>query len=200
MAESGEQQRKNSEDKIPAIVDLRYAIIGGVIATAVSIIGSILVGRMSAYKALTLVESLSSAVRFLGSGIMTACATILALMLTMLSLSSNLNIEGEFRDSHYVRIRQIALMCIIALMFSIFLLMVLSIPIKEAEEISGTWYEVIYYSIVITSSLTSGLFVTIILTLFNAIRGIVGIIHPGAGSDLIRGRTKSKQVDRGEER
>lgn len=190
---ANQQHEKKGTSTTTAIIDLRYAIIGGVVTALLSIVSAILVGNLSPYKALSLVQSLSPSIRFLSSAIMTACATILALMLTMLSLSANLDIDGEFRKGHYTRIRQIAAMCIIDLIVSVLLLLIVSIPLKEVEEISGSLYEVVYYINVVFSSLVGGLFITIILSLFSAIRGIVGVMHPGQNSLLVDDKEKEKE-------
>ncbi len=64
------------------IVDTRQAIIGGVLAALISMVGVILPGRITNFEARGLLEAMMPSVHFLSSSVMTASATIMALMLT----------------------------------------------------------------------------------------------------------------------
>jgi|GEM_PF-2222635 hypothetical protein len=74
-------------------------------ATALTIIaGSTLVSVASGSKALSLLESIFPTTRFLASSVMTASATILALMVTLLSFAGQG--EKELNDVTLQRVRQ----------------------------------------------------------------------------------------------
>jgi hypothetical protein len=62
-------------------------LIGGAITATVSLGVTLALGARGDAEALRLVESMVPTLRFLASSLITACATILALMLTVLGLS-----------------------------------------------------------------------------------------------------------------
>lgn len=163
-------------------VDATYTIVGGAIAALITIGGAFFVGTVTTFEALELTESIAPSIRFLGSSVMTACATILALMLTLLSISSDSLDDVDLRDTHYKRLKQISLMCIIALVFSLLILMLVSVPLKEADDLPANLYTWVYYVLVGLTALLAGLFVTMILSLYDAIRDVITIFHSGLTS------------------
>lgn len=92
--------------------------------------------------------------QFLASSALGAAATILALMVTVLSLSQSL--EKGFEKSQFQRISQIALLCAILLVSATILLLILNVPLKESDQLE-TWYSFVYYFVVTYSSLMGGL-------------------------------------------
>lgn len=90
------------------------AFYGGLLAAAVALGGQWFVGQIySGHKARELVEAVASAALYLGSSIVTAAATIIALMLTMLSMTKQA--DDEFDSIFFKQIQRIALLSTIAL-------------------------------------------------------------------------------------
>ena len=86
---SANNKKDDSESEVKLFVGSRRALYGGVIAAAVALAGQWLLGSIySGYEARQFLESMSSSALYFGSAIVTASATILALMLTILSLTS----------------------------------------------------------------------------------------------------------------
>ncbi|MEZ4610456.1 MAG: hypothetical protein R2838_09480 [Caldilineaceae bacterium] len=85
---------------------MRRALVGGVIAAVFIFLGAFLVGRVGNARRKLLLEAMFPSLRFLCSAIMAATATILTLLLTLLTFS--LSMDMQFKSSHYQRIRQIA--------------------------------------------------------------------------------------------
>lgn len=94
--------------------------------------------------------------RFLYSSVMTATATIMALMLTMLSVSRAR--EGTFKAVHYDRVRQIALVDTVTFAAAI----------------------ILGYAAVLGRALIS-----IILLLYNAITDMMSVVHPDQASKML---------------
>ena len=116
-------------------------------------------------------------IRFVAGG-----ATILALMLTLITFS--ISNELEFREGHYKRIREISGLTTIVICASVLLLMFLSFPLGEADVDRG-WYLWVYYAVLLGGAATGGVFITIMLMLYYAIRGLVSIGQDPEQSALV---------------
>lgn len=160
-------------------------IIGGIVTGALSLGILWLVGRMGAWEARQLLQSTLPTVRFLCSTTAAAAATILALMLTLLSLSEAPE-EHEFHTHHFDRIRRISLYSTICLTASIFVLLLLVVPLEESEKVPTESYTILYYVVLATASMLGGLIVAIMLMLYNAITGLIHLVHPEADSHIVR--------------
>lgn len=160
----------------------RRALFGGVLAASVALVGQWMVGRVySGYEALQLLEGLNSAALFLGSSVVTASATILALMLTMISLTDQT--DTEFDNEFYQRIKRIGLLATIALSGGMLFLLFMSIPIKESDNVPSNWFEIIYYILISFVAVLSGLLVSLVLMLFNAITSLIDVVRPSEEGD-----------------
>lgn len=161
----------------------RGPLIGGVVTGLLALFTLWTVGRIGGYEAQRLLEGTLPTVRFMSSTTATASATIMALMLTMLSLT--IGHDTEFREAHFERIRRIALYSTICLVSSILVLLILVVPLESSDEVSGTWYTVVYYVILGAASMLGGLIVAIMLMLYNAVVGIVQLEMPEVESFLV---------------
>ena len=155
---------------------LRSALVGGLLSAAVIFVGTQLLGNISDSEAVANLQEIRPTLRFTASGTMTATATILALMLTLLSFSQNA--ERKLRGYHYDRIWWIARFCAGIFIMALVLLMVLNVPINNAEESFGGRYNMVYYILLVYAALIGGFMITIILLLYQATRDIIVIAHP----------------------
>ncbi len=162
--------------------DLRWAAMGGVVAAVVGFGSMAIVGNASSYEARRLLESVLPTVRFAASSYVAGGATILALMLTLITFS--ISHELEFRESHYRRIRDIAALTTAVIVGSVVLLMFLSFPLGEADVDRG-WYLWVFYGVLLGGAITGGVFIAVILMLFYAIRGLVGVGQDPHSSSLV---------------
>jgi mannose/fructose/N-acetylgalactosamine-specific phosphotransferase system component IIC len=158
------------------IVDSLWALIGGGVAALMISVAVIVVGNVSGYSALTRVESALPTIQFLCSTVATGGVTILALMVTLLGLSHS--VDTDLEQVHYHRIQQIAYMATLAVAAAIFLLVFLSIPVGDSEEVVVSYAEMVYYGVVIVSSLLGGLMITLVLMLLSAVRSLLHIVAP----------------------
>jgi lysylphosphatidylglycerol synthetase-like protein (DUF2156 family) len=161
---------------------IRSALSGGGLATLVFMGASLGLGSVGDREALQLLESTLPTIRFLCSAAIGAAATVMALMLTLLGLSRDL--DSEINPDYYRRIQHIGTMCVICLVGGVGLLLVLTIPLGENDALA-TWYNVVYYGVLVVASLLGGLLVTITLTLRFAVLELVAAAHPEASSSMI---------------
>ncbi|NNE12811.1 MAG: hypothetical protein HKN41_11280 [Ilumatobacter sp.] len=162
--------------------DLKFAIAGGVAATVVGGGGMMIVGRASAFEARRLLESVLPTARFAASAYVAGGATILALMLTLITFS--ITDHRDFHVSHYRRIRDISLLAVAMIVSSVLLLMFLSFPIGEADVDRG-WYVWVYYAVVTGGAVSGGIFITVVLMLYYAVRQLIGVGEYGDAAILL---------------
>lgn len=162
--------------------DWRWTLTGGLIALLVTFGGAWAVGETSGAEARSLLRGMLPTTRFLCSGVMTASATTLALMLTLLSLSANTN--SRLKMDHYERIRQIALLDAVAFIAATFVLLCLNIPLEQADNVATSWYTGLYYGFLVASAILGGLLVIIVLMLYNTVKYMILVVGPADSDDL----------------
>ena len=154
----------------------KKGLIAGGLAALFIFLGTFLVGRLGNGEALALLEATFPTTRFMCSAAITASSTVLALMLTLLSFTSNT--EQKLKNDYYNRIKQIALMDVIAFIGAIFLLMLINLPLQESEKLYP-YYKVIYYINIGYSSLLGGILISIVIMLYESARDIILVVEPG---------------------
>lgn len=152
-------------------------LIGGAITAVVCLGVTLALGAQGDAEALRRVESIVPTLRFLASSLITACATILALMLTVLGLS--LDSERRLVEDHYVRVRQIARWDSFGFLASVFFLLALTVPLFESEKIPSTWYSVIYYAFLTFASLLAGYVSSVVLMLYETLSDMIEAVGLG---------------------
>lgn len=161
----------------------KKALYGGLLAGAIALGGQWLVGQVyNGYEARQLLEAVASSSLYLGSSIVTASATIIALMLTMLSMTNQT--DSDFGAVFYKRIQQIARLSTIALSAGILLLLFLSIPLQESDQVPADWFRSIYYVLITFVAGLSGLAVGIVLMLLSAINSLIDVVRPSTDEEV----------------
>ena len=84
----------------------KRAILGGVITLGVVALGSYMMGNLSGYEGKHLIKTSIAGLNTLCNTIVLASATILALMLTLLGVSSDTS--SRLKNDHYAHVLQIA--------------------------------------------------------------------------------------------
>jgi hypothetical protein len=136
------------------LVDTRAAYTAGGVAAFLISAAIWAAGPLSGVEARVLLQGTLPSVRFLSSTTAAASTTILALMLTALGLNSSH--EGRFSEVHYRRIKQISRFATWTLASSVLLLMMIVIPLDEAENLDVGWYSYLYYFILGSSAVLAG--------------------------------------------
>lgn len=161
----------------------KYALVGGIIAGSIALAGQWMVGQVySGWQAHKLLESVISAGLYFGGAIVTGSATILALMLTMLGVTRQTN--SEFDAIFFKRIERIGKLSTISFIAGVLLLLFLSVPVQKSDEVPTSWYTAIYYILTSFIAILSGLIVTIVLMLFNAIESVINTLKPDVDEEV----------------
>lgn len=164
-------------------LDWRRAIVIAAVASVFAFLGTYTVGSIGDAKGYQLLQAIKPTTRTLCFTAIGASATILALMMTALSIGKGWS--RNFRPEHYDRIRQIALLSTLSIAASVFLLLFLNIPIQQAESFER-WYSAIYYGVTICSSLIGGMLIATIVLLYNAIVVLIVAVDPHVdASDML---------------
>ncbi|PAP75694.1 hypothetical protein [Rubrivirga marina] len=163
--------------------DLRIALTGGLFAAAAMAAVVITVGSVGAGEARSLLESSTPTVRSFCSTVMVVSASTLALMLTLLGLTTDT--EEDIKGSHFERIRQIAFVDAAVFAGATLLLLVLIVPINDATEIPARWYVGIYFASTLIATVLGGAVISVIILLYAAIRDLVKTFGPGEESPLL---------------
>jgi len=157
----------------------KHAFCGGLTATLFTGTGVFLLGNVTGYEAKILLESSLSGLNILCNTIVLACATILALLLTVLSVSNSSN--NKIKERHYKQVLNIAKFDVILFVLALILFQFFNIPILESESVPTSWYDFIYWSTLAFTSILSGMMITVILMLYNSVTNLISII--GLGKD-----------------
>ncbi|MBJ7879374.1 hypothetical protein [Gelidibacter salicanalis] len=152
----------------------RRALYGGIISTLIMGLGAYFMGHISGYEAKVLIKSSLPGINTLCNTIALASATILALLLTLLSVSSST--KSKLTKEHYTHILLIAKIDTTVFIFAIIFFQFLNIPITEADNVPSSWYTSIYYISLGLSSVLSGGLISVVLMLFNAVSSMIKII------------------------
>ena len=176
QAAQEEKTDSDSATDLEAVqVDLRRAVLGGVLAAAVALVGGWLVGEASGAEARILLETSLSSTRSFAGTVTLALGNILALMLTLLSLSTSAEIDLKW--SYYKRVDQVAWLVSIVLTASILIYLLLNIPLSEAEKAADSTnefgYATLYYITLVLSSMMAGALITVVLMLYNTVQDII---------------------------
>ena len=155
----------------------RRALYGGVIAAIIMGMGAYLLGNISGYEAKVLIKSSLPGINTICNTIVLASATILALLLTLLSVSSST--KSKLTKEHYAHVLLIAKIDTIVFVAAMIVFQLFNIPITEADNVPGSWFTAIYYISLGVSSLLSGALISVVLMLYNAVSSIIKIVGLG---------------------
>lgn len=165
---------ETSDDDGGSPMGFGHAAVGGVVAALFTGGAKLAVGSIGAWEAQNLLQAMIPTTRFLCSAMMTASATILALLLTLLSISSGS--ETKLRPNFFKRVKVLAMIDTAGFIASTVVLLMLIMPLGQSEEISGEAFTILYYAVLTVSALIGGLFVTIILMLYSTITDAVSVV------------------------
>lgn len=174
---SGDDQREQAQQHI-LFVGFKRALIGAGIAGGLGLLGQFLVGRVyTGVEARRLLEASIPSARSVGTGIVTATATILALMLTMLGLTRHAT--GALESTFFKQVKRIGQFASVGLIGGTMLLVLLSFPVTESSSLPDSWYAVIYYVLIAITALLAGVLIFVVLLLYSAIDSLIAVVRPG---------------------
>lgn len=156
--------------------DKRHALTSSVVTTLLIASAVFLTGQISDYEARVLIENAMPSVRFLTSAVMTVTATILALMLTLISFSHS--VDSEITGTFYQRIKLASLVTTGTFIFATALLVLCSVPISQSDSVPASWYDIIYYTLITFAALLAGVLVSVAIMLYYTIRNLISLVDP----------------------
>lgn len=162
--------------------DFRGAGFGGLVTASFLFAIAIGIGQIGSFEALRLIEASVPTARFLGSTVIAAAVTVLALLLTLMALS--MTSEHSFSERLYSRALNITRIAVVCIIMGVGLLLAVSIPIGEVDEIRQA-YAVLYYALSGAMAVLGGLVTTMGLMIGATLRGLIAAVHPEGESDLI---------------
>ena len=155
----------------------KRAILCGTISLTIIALGTILLGNLSGYEAKELIKASISGLNTLSNTIVLASATILALMLTLMAVSSNTS--SRLKDDHYRHILQIARLDTIIFVASMLFFIIFNLPVTESDNIPSNWFSTIYYITLGVSALLSSALIVVVYMLYTTIVNIIKIVGLG---------------------
>lgn len=169
------------------------SIYGGLIATLFTGIAVFFLGNVSGYEAKILLKDSLSGLNILCNTIVLASATILALLLTLLSVSSGS--KTALKKRHYQQVLSIAKFDVILFISALIMFQLFNIPIIESEKVPTSWYEVIYWATLLFSSIISGMMITVILMLYTAVTNLIAIIGLGEDHPMLSKEKADEKIE-----
>jgi MFS family permease len=155
----------------------KRALVGGIISLLVILLGTFLLGKLSGYEAKILIKNSISGLNTLCNTIALASATILALLLTLLSISSASS--SKLKKDHYKEVMQLAKADTAVFIASVFAFLLFNLPITESDNVPCSWFTTIYYVSLSISSLLSAALIMVVLMLYNTVISIIRIVGLG---------------------
>lgn len=171
----------------------KVSITGAVIAGLFMGLAAFLLGGLHGNEAVNLLEDSLDGLSLLCNTVTLAGATILALLLTLLSVS--LGTSAKLKKSHYVQIKRLAKADTVVLISSIIIFQLFNIPITEAENIPTEVYRWIYWGVLGVTSLLSGAMVFIVLLLYTTFINIVTIVGFDGEHHLIVDEDEEEEIN-----
>ncbi|WP_452222963.1 hypothetical protein [Lacinutrix chionoecetis] len=152
----------------------KRALFGGILAAIIIGLGAYGLGNISGYEAKSLITTSLPGINALCNTIVLASATILALLLTLLSISSST--KSKLTEEHYKHVLLIAKIDTIVFVSAMIVFQLMNIPVTEAENVPSSWYSVIYYISLGLSAVLSGGLISVVLMLYNTVVSIIKIV------------------------
>lgn len=156
---------------------IKRALLAGTIALFILSVGAYTIGNVSGYEAKVLLKSSLAGINMLSNTIILASATILALLLTVLGISSNLN--NKIKKEHYKHILLVAKFDTIVFVVALISFLIFNLPITESDSVPSNWYTIIYYATLAISSILGASLIVVVLMLYSTVATMIKSIGLG---------------------
>lgn len=176
---------------------MKRAVIGGIVSTFFMATGTFIIGEITGYEAKELIATSLSGINMLCNTVILGASTILALMLTLLSLSRAA--KSHLSKTHYRHVLTIAKVDTVLIIVAIITFMMLNLPITESRELPNSWFTVIYYVCLIMAAIIGGGFIAVVTMLYGTIANVILIVglrvtdHPLVDDDQEDRKEKDKK-------
>lgn len=153
------------------------APLSAIVVLAFGVAGHFASGSIySGLEARELIDALSGPALYLGSAIAASAATTLALMLNLLGMVRRA--DADFDAAMYKRVYRISLLGACLLGGAVVMLLIMTMPIGEFDEIPEVWYPILYKVLYWWVVILSALLVAMVTMLFSTIRDLIANITP----------------------
>ena len=166
-------------------------ILGGLATTVFVGLGVFSLGNISGYEAMSLLEASMSGLNMLCNTIILAATTILALLLTLLGISSSA--DNNLKKDHYHQVLSIAKFDVILIVGALVMFQFFNIPIIESEGVPTSWFDIIYWTTLIISSILCGMMIIVVLMLYTTVTNIIAIVGLKSDHSLLDKQTDSSE-------
>lgn len=169
MAKSNIFTWKNTAERNAAILGAAVFGIGG--------LGYLAEGSIySAAVAIEMIDALGGSALYLGTAVAGSSGTILALMLTLIGIVKRT--DSDFDIDVYRRINIVGFLSTVALIGAVILLLLLSLPVGEYDNIPALWYKVLYRVQFFFVISLSAILVASIVILYGTVRALIANVTP----------------------
>jgi len=163
--------------------DSRTPLLGGLAITIVGFGASFLIGDINSEQGHAFVVKAQNNINALCSVIIFVSATILTLMFTVLSISTNSRIK--LKSEFYRRIKQIALYDILLFVITTLMFLIFNFPAEETGFIPTKYYKTIFHLTVFATSFIGGLLVALMLMIYFTINDLTDIFGFRANHPMV---------------
>ncbi|MEG9326695.1 hypothetical protein SAMN04488034_102391 [Salinimicrobium catena] len=153
---------------------IKRAFVGGAVSTIIMGVGTYILGEVSGYEAKALLTSSLSGINMLCNTVILGSSTILALMLTLLSLSRSA--RSKLSNAHYNHVLMVARTDTILIVAAVVTFLFLNLPITESKEVPTSWYSIVYYISLGMASILGGGFIAVVTMLYGTISNVIAIV------------------------
>lgn len=127
-------------------------------------------------EAIALLDALSRAGLYLASAVMTASATTMALMLTLIGMIKRM--DERFDRQAYRNIDLIARLTTASLLLSLLLLMAFVFPVGEFEEMPPRWFDRLYELLFAGTTLMIALAAATVVLIYTTLVRVISTVTP----------------------
>lgn len=183
---------------------IKRAFVGGAVATLVMGVGTFILGEVSGYEAKALLSTSLSGINMLCNTVILGSSTILALMLTLLSLSRAA--RSKLSHAHYNHVLMVARTDTILIVAAVITFLFLNLPITESKEVPTAWYSIVYYVSLAMAAILGGGFIAVVTMLYGTISNVIAIVgfkqtdHPLVEHDEEDVKNTSEEKEESEEK
>lgn len=182
---------------------IRKAFVGGLVSALVMGTGTYILGELSGHEAMDLLSTSLSGINTLCNTVILGSSTILALMLTLLSLSRAAN--SKLNKEHYHRVLTLAKADTVLIIIAVLTLLLFNLPITESSGVPKSWYSSIYYISLGMAAIIGGGFIAVVTMLYSTIANVILIVgyrmedHPLVDSEDVDEANKENNEEQREE-
>jgi len=153
---------------------IKRAFVGGAVSTIVMGVGTYVLGEVSGYEAKALLSSSLSGINMLCNTVILGSSTILALMLTLLSLSRAA--RSKLSHEHYNHVLMVARTDTILIVAAVVTFLFLNLPITESKQVPTSWFSIVYYVSLGMAAILGGGFIAVVTMLYGTISNVIAIV------------------------